>query len=265
MVLAIGGTDSGGCYGLQADQRTFAALGVHAAAVVTVVTAQNTTALRAAHPIPVEFVVQQLEAVLEDFEVAAVKTGMLGRTEIVEAVASFAAAGRLPELVVDPVLVNRHGVSVFGPAVLAAYRDLLLPHARLVTPNRDELALLLDRPIATVDDLQAAAIALGLPVLATGGRLGGTEVVDVFVPAAPQTQPTRFAGARVDTSNVAGTGDCLSAAVTAHLASGLDLPEAVAHAVTAVRGAVARAASWRLGAGGGPIDIAAARAPDRLG
>lgn len=252
VVLAIGGTDSGGHYGLQADQRTLAALGVHAAIAVTVLTAQNSIELRQAQAVPVDFVMDQIRAVLDDLPVVAVKTGMLGRADLIEAIASLAASGELPNLVVDPVLVNRHGAPVFGDVVREAYINALVPYACLVTPNRDELGLLTGRSVQTVDDLEAGCRLLGSPTLATGGRLDGEQVTDVFWDG---TCSKRFSGERVATLNVAGTGDCLSAAVAGHLAYGLELAHAVDTAISLVRDAVSGSAKWSLGSGNGPIDI----------
>ena len=252
VVLTIGGSDSGGAHGVQADLRTFAALGAFGTCAITVVTAQDSTAIRGATVVPTEAVVAQITAVVDDLPVAAVKTGMLGRVDLVEAVAALAAAGRLPNLVVDPVLVDRHGRPPFPGEVTDAYRERLLPHATVVTPNRDEIALLSGVRVDDVDGLEAAARRVpARAVFASGGRLDSEGVVDVLVRAGAVR---RIAGLRTVTPNNAGTGDTLSAAITVGLARGLDLDAAVDEAVRLVRSAVERAASWRLGSGPGPVD-----------
>jgi len=252
VVLTIGGSDSGGAHGVQADLRAIAALGAFGTCAITVVTAQDSVAIRGATVVPTEAVVAQITAVVDDLPVAAVKTGMLGRVDLVEAVAALAAAGRLPNLVVDPVLVDRHGRPPFPSAVTDAYRERLLPVATVVTPNRDEIALLAGVRADDIDDLEAAARRLDArAVFASGGRLVGDEVVDVFVRSGAAR---RIVGVRTPTPNNAGTGDTLSAAITVGLARGLDLDDAVDLAVDTVRSAVARSATWRLGAGPGPID-----------
>lgn len=252
VVLTIGGSDSGGAHGVQADLRTFAALGVLGTCAITVVTAQDSTAIHSASPVPTDVVLAQIDAVIGDLPVTAVKTGMLGRVELVEAIAALAAAGRLPNLVVDPVLVDRHGRSPFPTEVVDAYREQLLPHATVITPNRDELALLDGKAISGIEDLEAAASRLrARAVFASGGRLLGDEVVDVFV---RDGAARRIRGVRTITTNTAGTGDTLSAAIAAGLAQGLDLDDAVDDAVGVIRSAVARAATWHLGKGPGPVD-----------
>jgi hydroxymethylpyrimidine/phosphomethylpyrimidine kinase len=253
VVLSIGGSDSAGCYGLQADARALAACGVHAAGAVTVVTAQNTLGVRTALPVPTELIAAQLDAVLDDLTVAAVKTGMLGRAEVIELVGRWAAAGRLPNLVVDPVLVNRHGSVMFGTEVVDAYRRHLLPHARLVAPNRIEAALLAGAAFDDDDAPVAEQLVehLGGPAVITAGRDPGAEAIDVFWDGAALHH---LAAARVPTANNAGSGDTFSAVVAAGLARGEGLLEAVTGAKAFTARALASAAGWRLGAGPGPLD-----------
>jgi hydroxymethylpyrimidine kinase/phosphomethylpyrimidine kinase len=251
VALTIGGSDSGGSYGVQADLRTFAALGVHGAVAFTVLTAQNTATLRAAHPVPVDFVVAQLDAVLDDFKVGATKTGMLGRVEVIEAVAALAEAGRLPNLVVDPVLVGNRGQALFPDAVVEAYRERLLPLAAATTPNEPEAALLTGETTAA-----AAAEALGRSVqrtvvVVTGGRSAAGDAVDT-VWAGGQGYELR--GQRLATPNVAGTGDAFSAVVTARLAQGWAVLDAVTDAKAFVAEALRGGSAWALGAGPGPLD-----------
>jgi hydroxymethylpyrimidine/phosphomethylpyrimidine kinase len=251
VALTIGGSDSGGCYGVQADLRTFAALGVHGGAAFTLLTAQNTTDLRSAHVVPVDFVVAQVEAVLDDFDVRATKTGMLGRVEVIEAVAALAEAGRLANLVVDPVLVGHRSQAIFPDEVVDAYRERLLPLAVAITPNEPEATLLTGE--ATAAD---AAASLGrrlerTVVVVTGGRTEAGDAVDA-VWAADQGWELR--GERLATRNVAGTGDAFSAAVTARLAHGWAVLDAVTDAKRFVADAVRGGSAWALGAGPGPLD-----------
>jgi len=157
VALTIAGSDSGGGAGIQADLVTFAALGVHGASAVTALTAQNTRGVRGVHVPPVEFLRAQVEAVLADLPVAAVKTGMLATEEVVLAVAEYAAAGRLPNLLVDPVLVSSTGARLLDPGAEAAYREALFPHALVVTPNTREAQALLGVRVESLDDARRAA------------------------------------------------------------------------------------------------------------
>lgn len=157
VALTIAGSDSGGGAGIQADLLTFAALGVHGTSAITALTAQNTRSVDDVHVPPVTFLRAQLDAVLGDLPVAAVKTGMLASEEVVLAVAELAAGGRLPNLVVDPVLVSSTGARLLDPGAESAYRDALLPHALVATPNTREAAALLGVPLSTPDDVREAA------------------------------------------------------------------------------------------------------------
>ncbi len=245
VVLCIGGSDSGGCYGIGADLGLLASLGAHGCCALTVVTAQNTLGLRATHQIPLELIADQIEMVLEDFAVAAVKTGMLARVEVVELVAALAGQSRLPNLVVDPVLVNRHGMELFGEEVTHAYRQLLLPRARLATPNTIEAALLAD---AKHDPVHGP---WPCPTVITGGRVpDNVRCVDVLVEG---SQRHELVADRVATTNNAGSGDAFSAASAWGLARGLSLLEAVTDAKEIVRGGLVAGASWQLGHGPGPL------------
>lgn len=263
VALTIAGSDSGGGAGIQADLVTFAAIGVHGASVVTALTAQNTVGVADVHVPPVEFLVAQLDAVLGDLPVAAVKTGMLATEAIVRAVADHAAAGRLPRLVVDPVLVSSTGARLLDPGAETAYVDALFPHALVVTPNTREAATLVGRPVETVADARDAAREIatwGPPwVVVKGGhqaeRSGdpaSDEAVDVVYEAASGTY--RELGApRVDTPNDHGTGCTFAAATAALLARGATVPEALAAAKRFVHDGLVASAGWQLGGGHGPV------------
>jgi len=260
-VLTIAGSDSGGAAGLQADLKTFTALGVYGMSVVTVVTAQNSVRVEGIHSMPAAFVSQQLAAVLSDYGAAAVKTGFMGRANLVETVAqhlaTYAAAqppDREPFVVIDPVLVNHRGEPMFSPDVTGAYRRHLLPLAHLVTPNRREAELLADRPVETVAEMTAAARILqqrsGLSVLVTGGREGG-QMVDVYFDG----EETAYLRAeRLDSANTHGSGDTLSAAIVAFLARGESMLPAVRLARAFTHAAIRTATGWQMGSGHGPLN-----------
>jgi len=258
VALTIAGSDSGGGAGIQADLKTFAALRVFGTSAITALTAQNTTGVRGVHAAPTEFVIAQIAAVLDDLPVGAVKTGMLATASTVEAVAALAVAGRLPHLVVDPVMVSSSGDRLLEPAAEAAYRDKLFPHAAVVTPNRREAEVLLGTTIRSRADQHAAARALGdlgagAAVVKGGhpaGDAGGLAVDVVW----DGTDTYELTAPWVDTPNTHGTGCSFAAATAAHLAQGDDLRTALAGAKAFVARAVAGGARWRLGAGHGPLD-----------
>jgi hydroxymethylpyrimidine/phosphomethylpyrimidine kinase len=255
--LTIAGSDSGGGAGAQADLKTFAALGVHGTCALTAVTAQNTAEVRGVVALEPAFVRLQVDAVLDDFGVRGVKTGMLATAGIVAAVADLAARGVLPNLVVDPVLVSSTGHRLLEADAVAAYLELLLPHALVVTPNLREAAVLGDTDVEALTT-QEARVAVAERIRSTGARYvvvkGGhlTDSADDVV-AGPDGVVVR-PGARVDTGNDHGTGCTLSAAVAAHLARGASVPVAITLAKDFVARALAGGAAWRLGAGHGPLD-----------
>jgi len=256
--LTIAGSDSGGGAGIQADLKVFTVFGVYGTSAITALTAQNTRGVRGVVAIPADFVVAQVDAVLEDLPVAAVKTGMLATADIVAAVAKLAAAGRLPNLVVDPVMVASSGDRLLEPQAERAYIEALLPHAVLATPNLREAEVLLDGPIRTLADQHAAAAALGAlgpgAVVVKGGHAVADapgEAVDVVWDGAA-TYELRVP--RVDTGNNHGTGCTFAAAAAATLARGADVGAACRAAKEYVSRAVAGGATWHLGAGHGPLD-----------
>jgi hydroxymethylpyrimidine/phosphomethylpyrimidine kinase len=255
--LTIAGSDSGGGAGAQADLKTFAAHRVHGTCALTAVTAQNTREVRGIVALEPAFVRRQVEAVLDDFRVGGVKTGMLANASIVGAVAAMAAAGLLPQLVVDPVLVSSSGHRLMEPAGVAAYLELLLPHALVVTPNLREAAVLGRTDVELLGTLDAR-VAVAERIRATGARYvvvkGGhlAESADDVVVGPDGV--TVLHAARVVTSNDHGTGCSLSAAMAAHLARGLAVPDAIGQAKAYVAAALAGGAGWGLGAGHGPLD-----------
>jgi hydroxymethylpyrimidine/phosphomethylpyrimidine kinase len=253
--MTIAGSDSGAGAGLQADLKTFAALGVFGTSVVTAITAQNTAEVLAVEAVDPELVGLQMTAVLDDLPVAAVKTGMLGTAANVAVVASRAAAGELPNLVVDPVLVASTGRRLLDRGGLSAYVELLLPHAHVLTPNTREAALLSG---SSVDDLEAMITAGRVLcdrgarfVVVTGGHLHGDEAPDVVVGAG---EVLVLDAARVASGNDHGTGCTLSAAIAALLARDVPVLDAIEQAKAFVTSALQGAASWHLGKGHGPLD-----------
>ena len=252
-VMTIGGSDSGAGAGIQADLKTLSAHGVFATTVVTAVTAQNTRGVEASEPIPAELVDAQIRVLYADLPPDAAKTGLLGRGDVVRLVAEH--AWRMPNLVVDPVLVDRNGKVLVDRATIDGYRDILIPEAALATPNHREAALLADRPIRNEADQAAVARELArstrTPILVTGGRMAGSQPVDVL---SDGFRTHRLPGRWVPSRNVHGTGDALSASIAARLAKGTGLLVAVAEARAWVARAIAGAATWELGRGEGPID-----------
>lgn len=259
VALTIAGSDSGGGAGIQADLKTFAAFGLFGTSAVTAVTAQNTLGVAAVAVLTPDEVAAQVLAVTDDFEVAAVKTGMLATPEVVERVAGLAAEGRLPRLVVDPVLVATSGDPLMKDGGVRAYREALVPRALLVTPNLAEAAALAEvdpRDVATLEDLVALARAIAAlgprATLVKGGHLRGLErSPDVLLVG---EEVTVLDAARVATENDHGTGCSLSAAAAAGLALGRDVTDAARDAKSFVLAALEGAATWRLGRGRGPID-----------
>ena len=256
IALTIAGSDSSGGAGIQADLKTFSALGVYGASAVTALTAQNTMGVTGVHAAPPEFVGQQIEAVLEDLEVGAVKTGMLANAGIVLVVA--AALERRPTLplIVDPVMVATSGDRLLEPDAVDAYKKCLIPRAALITPNLAEAAALLDEPLA--GDLPAAErqaralLAFNCSgVLVKGGHRAAAEAVDVLALADGSIH--HIAAAWVETANTHGTGCTLSAAIAALMATGMPLVEAVRGAKRYLTAALASGRDLGVGRGQGPV------------
>ena len=255
VALTIAGSDSGGGAGIQADLKTFAALGVFGTSAITAVTAQNTRGVVGFIALAPGFVDEQIGAVLDDLPVRATKTGMLASTEIVTAVTERAAAGELPNLVVDPVLVAASGDPLSLGGVAEAYPKLFA-HAAVITPNLREAALLLGRQLSTVDDMAGAAEELAGTgagtVVVKGGHLADSdEAVDVVW---RDGAVDYLRAPWIDTANNHGTGCTFASAIAAGLATGLDVPDALTQAKQYVTKALAGGAAWRLGGGHGPLN-----------
>lgn len=259
VALTIAGSDSSGGAGIQADLKTFTALGVYGASVITALTAQNTLGVSGVHPVPPAFIRAQAEAVAGDLAVRAVKTGMLGDRATVLAVADAIQDLKLAPLVVDPVMVATSGASLLSPDAVEAVRARLIPLADLVTPNLPEAAALLQCPIAqTIDAAEAQARALlrlgAKAVLLKGGHGGGPSADDVLATREGCTVLSRPRVAVASAAGVHGTGCTLSAAITAGLALGMPLAEAVEKAKSFVWNAIVNGTRLRIGHGAGPLD-----------
>jgi hydroxymethylpyrimidine/phosphomethylpyrimidine kinase len=257
VALAIAGTDSGGGAGITADVRAFTACGVHGAVAVAAVTVQNSVGVSGFHPIPPDVVADQIRTVAGDMGVDAAKTGMLASTEIIEAVVAAAdevGIGTRVPFVVDPVAASMHGHPLLAEDALDAVRTELIPRATLVTPNLDEVRLLVGVEVTDDDTAREAARALldlgaGAALVKGGHLVGSAEVVDLLITA--DGTEHRYTAPRRDTPHSHGGGDSLASATTAGLARGLSLPDAVALGKAYVTRAVAHA--YPLGAGHGPV------------
>ena len=254
-VLSIAGSDSGGGAGIQADLKVFFALGCHGTTAVTALTAQNTVGVKGVHAVAASFVVEQIDAVASDFGVDAAKTGMLATAETVRAVAAAAQAHTITKLVVDPVAVSKHGHRLMADDALEAYRSDLFRLASVITPNLHEAGALLGREVRTLDEAESAARDLAdfgsYAVLVKGGHLVDRpdDAIDVLFVDGELIQ---IAAPRFDTEDTHGTGCALSAAITAHLAQGEALVDAVHHAKEFITGAIEH--GLRVGRGYGPVN-----------
>jgi hydroxymethylpyrimidine/phosphomethylpyrimidine kinase len=254
-VLTIAGSDSGGGAGIQADLKTFAALGTYGASVITALTAQNTQTVSAIHEVPPEFVTAQLDAVLEDIEIAAVKIGMLSSPAIIEAVAAGLRRHRPSHVVVDPVMVAKSGDRLLREDAVSALKERLLPLATVITPNLPEAAVLLGTAPARDEAgmIEAAAALRGLgpaAVLLKGGHMEHEDSIDVLDDG---EEPLTLVAPRIATRNTHGTGCTLSSAIAALLARGLPLRRALREAKTYVTEALRAADRLDVGHGHGPV------------
>ena len=250
--LTIAGSDSGGGAGIQADLKAFHANGVFGMSAITSITAQNTREVRRAFDLPVDLIVAQMDAVFDDFDVSAVKTGMLSSRAIVEAVSAQLAARRIANLVVDPVMISKSGFALLKPDAVQAMKDRLLPLAALVTPNLHEAQLLSGMEIASVEQAKEAARKImdygPRAVLVKGGHLEGhPRAVDILFDGEAYSS---FEAERIDTPNTHGTGCTYSAAIAAHLAKGKPLEEAIESAKVYITNAIRHGLS--IGHGHGP-------------
>ncbi|MBW6393087.1 bifunctional hydroxymethylpyrimidine kinase/phosphomethylpyrimidine kinase [Billgrantia antri] len=254
-VLTIAGSDPSGGAGIQADLKTFSALGAYGTSVITALTAQNTRGVRGVHPVPVEFIRLQLDTLLDDVAVDAVKIGMVASREVAETIRDALQSRRPRWIVLDPVMVAKSGDVLVDEAGIAAVREVLVPLADLITPNLPEAAVLLgidapssrDEMLAMTPDLTTLGAGA---VLLKGGHLRDESCPDLLI---GHGTPHWVEGPRIDTANLHGTGCSLSSAITARLAQGDSLPQAIATAKQWLEAALTE--SWRLdvGRGRGPV------------
>ncbi|MFB9145278.1 bifunctional hydroxymethylpyrimidine kinase/phosphomethylpyrimidine kinase [Halomonas alkalicola] len=254
-VLTIAGSDPSGGAGIQADLKTFSALGAYGTSVITALTAQNTQGVSGVHPVPAEFIAAQLETLLDDVRIDAVKIGMVASRAVAEVIRAALTRRRPRWVVLDPVMVAKSGDILVDDAGIRAVREVLVPLADLVTPNLPEAAVLLDAPVPGDRDgmlaLAPALRALGAgATLLKGGHLAGEECPDLLI----TDEATHWIeGARVDTANLHGTGCTLSSAIAARLALGEALPAAVAGAKQWLGAALAASRRLDVGQGRGPV------------
>lgn len=266
-ILSIAGSDSGGGAGIQADLKTCSALGCYGMTAITAITAQNTCGVQGIHAIPPEMLRQQIDAVVSDIGVDAVKIGMLHDPEVVHIVAQAIRQYRFKHIVLDPVMVATSGDALIARETIAVLVDELFPLVSVITPNLDEASLLLARPIQYVDELNIAAQdlhALGAPaVLLKGGHLAeqpdgnsnGAQVTDVLLYAQDGAIHTQtYTSPRIISRNTHGTGCTLSSAIACYLALGESLPDAVAKARAYIVQAIEQGKNVHTGQGHGPLN-----------
>ncbi|WP_291848292.1 bifunctional hydroxymethylpyrimidine kinase/phosphomethylpyrimidine kinase [Bradyrhizobium sp.] len=255
IALTIAGSDSSGGAGIQADLKTFAALGVYGASVITALTAQNTTGVSGIHQVPAEFVAAQIDAVFSDLDIGAVKIGMVAQPASIDAIVAGLTRWSPKHVVLDPVMVATSGDRLLAAEAVDALRTKLIPRASVITPNLPEAAALLDEPVAReeaeVKDQGRRLLALGCKVvLIKGGHGEGAESIDYLIDA---DGAVVLAAPRIATRNTHGTGCSLSSAIAAGLAKGEGMATAVARAKAWVSAAIAAADRFSVGRGHGPV------------
>lgn len=255
-VLTIAGSDSGGGAGIQADLKTFSALGCYGMSVITALTAQNTKGVTGIYPIPPSFAAEQMSAVFSDIGADAVKIGMLYSAELIEVVAGQLGALGARNIVLDPVMVAQSGDKLLQDEAIEAIKKHLLPLADVVTPNIPEARVLLDQRLENLEDMQAGAKALAAfgsqSILIKGGHLSDDDSTDLLY----LTAEDRFVileGERIETRNNHGTGCTLSSAIASYMARGCGIEAAVQNAKTYISEAISAGASYKIGHGHGPV------------
>jgi len=255
IAVTIAGSDSGGGAGIQADLKTFSALGVYGASVITALTAQNTKGVTGIHDVPADFITAQIDAVFSDFKVGAVKIGMLSNAAAIAAVASGLDRYRQSNIVLDPVMVATSGDRLLQPDAIEEFRRKLIPKALVLTPNLPEAAALLDTDVAEDEAVMRhqahRLLRLGAKaVLMKGGHDDGPESTDLLV---EPDNTTRLSAERIVTRNTHGTGCTLSAAIAAGLAKGQSVTDAIRGAKSYISAAIAAADRLDIGSGHGPV------------
>ena len=256
-VLTIAGSDSGGGAGIQADIKAISAMGCYAASAVTAVTVQNTVGVQAVHPIPLDILEGQIDAVLSDIGAEAVKIGMLHSAEVVELVAGKIEKYGIRDVVLDPVMVSTSGHRLIEESAVEVIKERLIPLARVLTPNVPEAEMLIGRSILSVDDFEDVAMELAkrynVSVFLKAGHLNGEVLTDYFYNAEDNSM-TLLSSKRVRTRNTHGTGCTLSSALAAALARGEDLTSAARSAKAYIEKAIISGSEYEIGKGNGPVD-----------
>jgi len=258
-LLTIAGSDSGGGAGIQADLKTFAALGCYGMSVITALTAQNTVTVTGIHEVPAAFVSRQIDAVLDDIGVDAVKIGMLQSAEIIRAVADRLRTRNIPHLVVDPVMISKSGAKLLHEETIETLRTVLLPLVAIVTPNIPEAALLAERQIENQSAMEEAGVkilAFGpKAVLVKGGHHNDSLCADCLCMKGKdrRIEVHWFKSKRINTKNTHGTGCTLSSAIAAHLAKGFEIQDAVKKSKQFIDNAIKAGSDFSIGHGHGPV------------
>lgn len=252
--LSIAGSDTSGGAGIQADLKTFSALGVYGMTAVTAVVDENTVGVTGIHPIPVPFVCGQIRSCLDDIGADAVKIGMLHSAELIQGVAETLDPYGLRNIVLDPVMVATSGDALLLPQAVKALCEFMIPQSRLITPNIPEAEVLLGHSVSseTMEEAAFELSRLGASVLLKGGHLNGNNVVDVLYDK-ETASVYRFTHVKLDTPNNHGTGCTLSSAIAAELAKSSNLLDAVRNGVDYIAGAIKAGAEYKIGHGHGPV------------
>jgi len=256
-VLTIAGSDSGGGAGVQADIKTISACGCYASSAITAITVQNTLGVTAVHAVPVEYIQQQIEAVLEDIDANSVKIGMLHSSEVTICVADMIKKYKIKDVVVDPIMVSTSGHRLIEESAIETLTSELLPLARVITPNIPEAEILLggkalDKQSQLYDSARELGEKYGTSVLLKAGHLTEEKLVDIFYNNEEKTI-TELPSIRVNTKNTHGTGCTMSSALASFIAKGLTLDEAARHAKDYINGAIVAGADYEIGKGYGPV------------
>ena len=255
-VLTIAGSDSGGGAGIQADLKTFSALGCYGMSAITALTAQNTQGVTGIHPIPPSFAAEQISAVLTDIGADAIKIGMLYSAELIEVVAGQLQQLGAKNIVLDPVMVAQSGDKLLQDEAIAAIKEYLMPLADVVTPNIPEAQVLLDRNLEGLEDMQAGAKDLAQlgsqSILIKGGHLSAGDSTDLLY-LANEDRFVQFEAERIETRNNHGTGCTLSSAIASFMAKGSGIEEAVAKAKDYISAAIKAGRVYEIGRGHGPV------------
>ena len=255
-VLTIAGSDSGGGAGIQADLKTFSAIGCYGMSVITALTAQNTQGVKGIHAVPPAFAVEQIEAVLTDIGADAIKIGMLYSAELIEAVARELKKQGARKIVLDPVMVAQSGDKLLQDDAIEAIKENLMPLADVVTPNIPEASVLTGRRLNRREDIESAAETLAQhgsrSILIKGGHGDESKSTDLLF-LARESRFVSLEADRIETRNNHGTGCTLSSAIASYMAKGMDIEEAVQKAKAFMNHAIAAGAAYKIGHGHGPV------------